>query len=57
MRYILQSLIALAGIGSIGIGGYLCYHDSNGWGWFLGIGFLILLIFSGAVEREKENEE
>lgn len=52
----MKILLALAGIGYVGLGGYLCYMKIENSGWLLIVGILILLWCATDINYAKGDE-
>jgi|SaaInlV_100m_DNA_2_1039680.scaffolds.fasta_scaffold241011_2 hypothetical protein len=52
----MKVLAFLPGLVCIGLGGYLAVQESNIFGWFLGIGFVLTLCALGIVDETVEKQ-
>ncbi len=57
MNILIQIVLAIAGLSCIGFGAYLGYEKPNNdiWGWFLFVGFLIMLWLANMVNTGNKN--
>jgi hypothetical protein len=59
MNFFVQGILGVAGLACIGFGGYVAYTNpsNDAWGWFLFVGFLIMLWLANMVRHNTNTKE